>query len=62
MEPISKQHGKYSGVLQAIACMVREERIPALWKGHVPAQALSIVQGTFQVRLPETTKMVGENL
>jgi hypothetical protein len=30
--------------------IVHEERAQALWKGHIPAQALSVVFGLVQVR------------
>ncbi|EDO29391.1 predicted protein [Nematostella vectensis] len=40
--------GKYTGVWQAGKLVFEEEGFAALWKGHVPAQALSVVYGYFQ--------------
>ncbi|KAI1291903.1 Mitochondrial thiamine pyrophosphate carrier [Halotydeus destructor] len=50
VEPISSssQTSKYTGMLQATRVMIAEEGIAALWKGHVPAQCLSIGYGAFQ--------------
>ncbi|XP_076451977.1 mitochondrial thiamine pyrophosphate carrier-like [Babylonia areolata] len=49
VEPIAKGHNsKYTSVGQAIFSIVREEGWRALWKGHIPAQVLSITHGTVQ--------------
>ncbi|KAL1450827.1 hypothetical protein WDU94_003144 [Cyamophila willieti] len=40
--------GKYRGLPQALSTIVREEGLGALWKGHVPAQSLSVVYGCVQ--------------
>ncbi|XP_076866704.1 mitochondrial thiamine pyrophosphate carrier [Brachyhypopomus gauderio] len=40
--------GKYSGVAQAFRRMLAEEGPASLWKGHVPAQLLSVLYGAVQ--------------
>eukprot|EP00795_Rhopilema_esculentum_P010486 gene10486-19197_t len=52
-EPIRKKQingvrltsSKYTGLTQATYLIAKEEGLTALWKGHVPAQALSLVYG-----------------
>lgn len=50
LEPISEasQGSKYTSMLQAFRTVVQEEGIYSLWKGHVPAQCLSMVYGAVQ--------------
>ncbi|XP_023015705.2 thiamine pyrophosphate carrier protein 1 [Leptinotarsa decemlineata] len=49
VEPISnKSHSKYYSVIQAVNVIFHEEGIKAFWKGHVPAQWLSVTYGTVQ--------------
>ncbi|KAG7188885.1 hypothetical protein KM043_008491 [Ampulex compressa] len=49
VEPISNiRASKYRSLWQAFLLIPKEEGIRALWKGHVPAQLLSIVYGMGQ--------------
>jgi len=51
VEPIVKgQNGaKYHSMLQACMVIHREEGAKAFWKGHIPAQVLSVIFGVVQV-------------
>lgn len=49
VEPISQAStSKYRSIPQAFSLIIREEGVTALWKGHVPAQLLSVVYGVVQ--------------
>ncbi|KAL8587470.1 hypothetical protein ACOMHN_062203 [Nucella lapillus] len=49
VEPIAKGgNSKYHSISQALWSIVHEEGWRSLWKGHIPAQVLSIAHGTVQ--------------
>uniref|UniRef100_H3D314 Mitochondrial thiamine pyrophosphate carrier n=1 Tax=Tetraodon nigroviridis TaxID=99883 RepID=H3D314_TETNG len=63
IEPVSslRPGGKYWGVRQASRRILSEEGLSAFWKGHVPAQLLSICYGAVQFTSFEfLTKVVHE--
>ncbi|XP_045932453.1 mitochondrial thiamine pyrophosphate carrier [Micropterus dolomieu] len=43
-----RPEGKYWGLFQASHCIYSEEGLSAFWKGHIPAQLLSICFGAVQ--------------
>lgn len=51
IERVSSQRreGKYWGLFQASRCILTEEGLSAFWKGHIPAQLLSVSFGAVQV-------------
>ncbi|XP_045212127.1 mitochondrial thiamine pyrophosphate carrier-like [Mercenaria mercenaria] len=64
IEPLSKQSSssKYHGLYQAFRCIVKEESYRALWKGHVPAQLLSVGYGVVQFSAFEYTTKIAWNI
>ncbi|XP_054258243.1 mitochondrial thiamine pyrophosphate carrier-like [Macrosteles quadrilineatus] len=50
VEPIAKSgvESKYKSIPQATRLIILEEGVGALWKGHVPAQFLSLTYGMIQ--------------
>ncbi|KAK8768429.1 hypothetical protein V5799_015106 [Amblyomma americanum] len=56
LDPIKASHptAKYTGVWRGTLCILREEGVTAFWKGHVPAQLLSVVYGGVQCQYRRT--------
>lgn len=50
VEPVSfnNNNSKYKSLYQTCNCILKEEGIHAFWKGHVPAQVLSVMYGFVQ--------------
>ncbi|MGH0189461.1 UNVERIFIED_CONTAM: hypothetical protein FKN15_035754 [Acipenser sinensis] len=50
IEKLSVQNprAKYHGIWQGCRCILTEEGLPAFWKGHLPAQLLSVTFGAVQ--------------
>jgi solute carrier family 25 thiamine pyrophosphate transporter 19 len=63
VEPITKNTiSKYHSIIHATRLIIQEEGVKALWKGHVPAQVLSVTYGiaqfwSFEVFTKEVSKL-----
>lgn len=63
IEPISRtsESSKYRSVAQTFTCIIREESLFALWKGHVSAQILSGIYGMVSFSSFELFKRISSN-
>lgn len=50
----NRSTAKYRSMRHAGLCILKEEGLVAFWKGHVPAQGLSILHGSISVGLYQT--------
>lgn len=64
VEPISKKStvSKYRSMTQATQLIIQEEGFLALWKGHVPAQVLSVMYGVVQFAVFEALKEQADHI
>lgn len=64
VEPISKNSSvsKYRSMTQATKLIIQEEGFAALWKGHVPAQVLSVLYGVVQFGVYESLKEQADHI
>ncbi|XP_065088093.1 mitochondrial thiamine pyrophosphate carrier-like [Ochlerotatus camptorhynchus] len=60
VEPINgrSEISKYRSIAQSVSCIYREEGLFAFWKGHNPAQVLSLVYGIAQFSFYERFNVV----
>ncbi|XP_062550184.1 mitochondrial thiamine pyrophosphate carrier-like [Armigeres subalbatus] len=60
VEPISARSeiSKYRSIVQSVGCIYREEGLLAFWKGHNPAQVLSLVYGVAQFSFYERFNLI----
>ena len=54
----AETEAKFKGVFHATATMLKEEGAKSFWKGHMPAQYLSISYGIFQFGTFQATTKV----
>lgn len=64
VEPIHSRSeiSKYRSIAQSVSCIYREEGLFAFWKGHNPAQVLSLVYGVAQFSFYERFNVVLRDL
>lgn len=62
VEPVATSSGRYSGMLQTLFAIFRDEGIPGLWKGHIPAQLLSVFYGLGQFAAYDQLNRAGRHI
>lgn len=63
VEPVASVAGaRYTGTLQTIFSIFRDEGVPGLWKGHIPAQWLSVFYGLGQFAAYDQLNRAGRHI
>lgn len=63
VEPVANIAGaKYSGTIQTLFAIFRDEGVCGLWKGHVPAQLLSVFYGLGQFAAYDQLNAAGRHV
>lgn len=58
----SSKGRKYKGTMQTLFIIFREEGVYGLWKGHIPAQLLSVFYGIGQFAAYDQLNRYGKHL
>lgn len=63
VEPVAKEAGaRYSGMMQTLSSIFKDEGIYGLWKGHIPAQLLSVFYGLGQFAAYDQLNRAGRHI
>jgi solute carrier family 25 (mitochondrial thiamine pyrophosphate transporter), member 19 len=63
VEPITHTNGaRYSGTMQTLFAIFRDEGLHGLWKGHIPAQLLSVFYGLGQFAAYDQLNRAGRHV
>lgn len=63
VEPVAHVKGaKYSSTVQTLIAIMREEGVCGLWKGHIPAQLLSVFYGLGQFAAYDQLNRAGRHI
>lgn len=63
IEPISSINGaRYRGTWQTLFAIFRDEGVHGLWKGHIPAQLLSVFYGIGQFAAYDQLNRIGRHI
>lgn len=63
VEPVAAVTGaRYSGTMQTLVAIFRDEGLHGLWKGHIPAQLLSVFYGLGQFAAYDQLNRAGRHV
>lgn len=63
MEPVANVVGaRYTGTFQVLSAIFHDEGIHGLWKGHIPAQLLSVFYGLGQFAAYDQLNRAGRHI